>query len=260
MDNIYSELNRISVSGEEAAICTVVNTKGSVPRKTGAKMIVLAGGKTSGTIGGGALEKGVIENALSVIRTYEPKLFRYDLMNQFNMCCGGSMDIYIEPVMKKNKLYIFGSGHVGRALGQLANMMQFEVYMIDDRKVELDQINNPEINKMHLHYSNALPLLPFDSHTYICIMTYSHPYDRDILAFCMKKPYAYLGMIGSLRKVEITKKRFREAMIASDEELQKVDMPMGLDINAESPEEIAISIMGKIIKTKNEKSLIKHTE
>jgi len=253
LDNIYSELNRISASGEEAAICTVVNTKGSAPRKAGAKMIVLSDGKISGTIGGGALEKGVIENALSVINTYESKLFRYDLMNQFNMCCGGSMDIYIEPVMKKNKLYIFGAGHVGQALGRLANMMQFEVFMIDDRKAELDQIDNPEINKMNLPYTSALPLLPFDQHTYICIMTYSHPMDRDILAFCMKKTYVYLGMIGSLRKVEITNKRFREAMIATDEELEKVDMPMGVDINAESPEEIAISIMGKIIKTKNEK-------
>jgi len=240
------------MAGEDAAICTVVNTKGSAPRKVGAKMIVLLNGQISGTIGGGALEKGVIENALDVIKTIEPRLIRYDLLHQFNMCCGGTMDIFIEPVMKKNKLYIFGAGHMGRALANTAVLLPFEVVVIDDRKDELDKLDNPDISKMQLGYTTALPLLPFDNQTYICIMTYSHPNDRDILAFCMNKTYAYLGMIGSRRKVEITKKRFKEALISTEEELEKVDMPMGVDIDAESPEEIAISILGKIIKTKNQ--------
>ena len=110
MNNIYTELDRISTTGEDAAICTVVSTRGSAPRKAGAKMIVRSNGSISGTIGGGALEKGVIENALTVMKSMEPRLFRYDLLNQFNMCCGGTMDIFIEQVMKKNKLYIFGAG------------------------------------------------------------------------------------------------------------------------------------------------------
>ena len=240
------------MAGEDAAICTVVNTRGSAPRKIGAKMIVLSNSQISGTIGGGALEKGVIENALAVIKNSEPKLFRYDLLHQFNMCCGGTMDIFIEPVMKKSKLYIFGAGHVGRALANMAETLPFDIIVIDDRKDELDKIDNSEINKMHLDYTAALPLLPFDNQTYICIMTYSHPNDRDILAYCLNKPHAYLGMIGSRRKVEITKKKFKEAMIASNDEIENVDMPIGVDISAESPEEIAISILGQIIKTKNQ--------
>src|ERR1700733_12801727 len=105
MTNIYSELMRIFASGEEAALCTIVNSKGSVPRRVGAKMIVYQDGKISGTIGGGALEKAVIENAIKTIQNKKPELYRRDLVQQLNMCCGGVVDIYIEPVMKKNNLY-----------------------------------------------------------------------------------------------------------------------------------------------------------
>ena len=97
----------------------------------------------------------------------------------------------------------------------------------------------------------ALPLLPFNEETFIAIMTYSHEIDREILAYCLQKPHAYLGMIGSKRKIEITKKMFTEAKIATMEELNNVDMPIGIDINAESPEEIAISILAKLISQKN---------
>ena len=104
---------------------------------------------------------------------------------------------------------------------------------------------------MDNNYRQVLPLLPFDENTYVAIMTYSHPFDRDILAFCLKKPHAYLGMIGSQRKVEMTKKMFEEGMIASKNDLDKVDMPMGIGIGAEGPEEIAISILARLIAVKN---------
>ncbi len=169
------------------------------------------------------------------------------------MCCGGTVDVYIEPIMKKNKLYIFGAGHTGQALAKYAVDMEFEVVMIDDRKEYIDQITIEGVNKMNLNFEQALSLLPFDKQTYITIMTYEHSIDRNILAFCIKKVYAYLGMIGSLRKVELTKKMFIESGLASKEKLDTVDMPMGLNINSESPEEIAISILAKLIQTKNSK-------
>lgn len=251
MRNILEKISELQKQNKNIALCTIINTKGSVPRKTGAKMLVYEDETIYGTIGGGELEKSVIKNALEQIQKGKPKLFRHDLLHQHNMCCGGTVDIYIEPIMKKNKLYIFGAGHTGQALAKYAADFDFETILIDDRKEYIDECKIVEVNKMNLPFQQALKGLPFDDDTFICIMTYSHPIDRDILAFCLKKPHAYLGMIGSERKVEITKKMFSEAKIGSTEELSEVDMPMGIDIGAEGPEEIAFSILAKLIAIKN---------
>jgi xanthine dehydrogenase accessory factor len=167
------------------------------------------------------------------------------------MCCGGTVDIFIEPVMKKRKLYIFGAGHTGKMLATLSVNFDFEIVLIDDRKEYLEDCTIAGVNKMNLPFGNALGILPFDEQTYICIMTYSHPVDRNILAFCLRKPFAYLGMIGSRRKVEMTRKMFLEGLNISESQLQLVDMPMGIDIGAEGPEEIALSILSKLIAVKN---------
>lgn len=248
---LNSILNNSSKNNRNSAYCVIVQTKGSTPRKVGAKMIVYDDGKINGSIGGGNLEKKVIENALRQIKKQEPKLFKHDLLHHHNMCCGGTVEIYIEPIKKMNRLYIFGAGHTGNALSIVANTINFEVYVIDDRKQYLEEITNKEINKLNLSFDKVLPSLPFDENTYIVIMTYEHTYDRDILAYCIKQPNAYIGMIGSKRKIEITKKMFTEGAIATKKELEKVDMPMGININAEDPEEIAISILAKLIAIKN---------
>lgn len=252
--NLIRKIEQIRERNEKAALCIIVSTKGSTPRKVGAKMIVREDGSIYGTIGGGNLEKKVIENALIQIQSSEPKLFRHDLLQQHNMCCGGSVELYIEPIRRMNKLYIFGAGHTGHALARFAAGMAFDTYIIDDRKEYLDEINIEGVDKMHVDYKEALPFLPFDDHTYIAIMTYEHAHDRDILAYCIKKPHSYLGMIGSRRKIEITKKMFLEGRLATKKELDKVDMPMGINIEAEGPEEIAISILAKIIEVKNKVS------
>ncbi len=240
----------------DLAICIVVNTKGSTPRKSGAKMIVCKNGNTHGSIGGGEIEKKVIENAIEVLVKKEAKLFRHDLLHQHNMCCGGTMDIYIEPIMKKKKLYIFGAGHTGTALAKIAIDFDFEIFLIDDRKEYIDKFDNRwSVNKMNLSFDKALEILPFDNDTYVCILTYNHPLDRDILASCIKKTNAYIGMIGSIRKIEMTKKIFLDANICSFDKLNTIDMPIGLNINSETPEEIAISILAKIIQTKNKAKL-----
>lgn len=234
-------------ANQQAALCIVVQVRGSTPRTVGAKMLVREDGSIHGSIGGGALEKAAIAQALQVMRSRVPQTFRHDLLHQHNMCCGGSVDVYIEPIMTKQRLYIFGAGHTGQALARHAVSLDFEIILIDDRKEYLDSITLEGINKLHLHHSQALPLLPFDEHTFIAIMTYSHPFDRDILAYCIQKPFAYLGMIGSERKVELTRKMFSEAKIATDQLLGEVDMPMGEHIGAETPDEIAISILARMI-------------
>lgn len=253
MKNIFEKIADAQRINADVALCIIVSTKGSTPREEGAKMLVYPNGKIFGTIGGGDLEKKVIVNALHVLKTKKPTTFKHDLLHMHNMCCGGSVEIYIEPIMKKNKLYIFGAGHTGLALAKQALHFNFETVIVDDRKEYIDEINLEGINKLNMHYTLALPLLPFDENTFVAIMTYSHPYDRDILSYCIKKPFAYLGMIGSRRKVEMTKKMFADAGIGTMDELEKIDMPMGIDIGAEDPEEIAISILAKMIEVKNKK-------
>jgi xanthine dehydrogenase accessory factor len=145
--------------GIPAALCIIVQTRGSTPRATGAKMIVFADGSIRGTIGGGELEKSVITQALSVLKSRRPVLHRHDLLHQHNMCCGGSVDVYIEPLMEKQKLYIFGAGHTGHALARHAQQLEFETVLIDDRKEYLEAIDIAGVNKLHLHYAQALPVL-----------------------------------------------------------------------------------------------------
>ena len=250
--NLYSTIEEVRKNGIDAALCTIIHTKGSTPRKVGAKMLVLTDGTIKGTIGGGNLEKDVIKNALIQLKNNEPKVFKHDLLHQHNMCCGGTVEIFIEPIEKMKRLYIFGAGHTGQALAKYALTMDFEIFVIDDRKEYIDQLKEmPAINKLHVDYKKILPTLPFDENTFVVILTYEHEIDRDILSFCIKKPHAYLGMIGSQRKIEMTKKMFLDAGIATKKQLEKVNMPIGKTILAETPEEIAISILAELIEVKN---------
>ncbi|MBP9151770.1 MAG: XdhC family protein [Flavobacteriales bacterium] len=249
--NAYAEIHDLQEQNEKAALCIIVATKGSTPRKVGAKMLVFESGRIKGTIGGGNLEKKVIENALKQIQKNRPETFNHDLLHQHNMCCGGSVQVYIEPINKMKRLYIFGAGHTGQALSNMAILLDFEVFLIDERKDQLDMTHTKGIQKLHLDHKTVLPSLPFDENSFVVIATFDHAIDREILGYCLKKPHAYLGMIGSMRKVELTKKMFAEAGIATKEELDKVDMPMGIHIGAESPEEIAVSILAKLIQVKN---------
>lgn len=252
MDALH-EIAKARTLKEGSAICVIVETKGSTPRKVGAKMIVFENGRIVGTIGGGNLEKKVIENARKQIERNEPALFKHDLLHQHSMCCGGTVTLYIEPIKKMNRLYIFGAGHTGQALARSASELDFDIYVIDDRKEYMDQIRTEGINKMVIDHKAVLPSLPFNERTFVVIATYEHAHDREILAYCLSKPHAYLGMIGSQRKVTLTKKMFLESGIASADALEKVDMPMGYNIGAQGPEEIAISILAKLIEVKNRK-------
>lgn len=251
MNDIYDKIEELRKIGKIFVVCTVVNTRGSTPRKAGAKMIVFEDSSIIGTVGGGGFEKRVIENALRTYNSKKPQLFRHDLLHQHSMCCGGTVDVFIEPVMSKRKLYIFGAGHTGVALAGLSVDFQFETVLIDGRKEYMDACSHSGVSKMCLPFEQALKLLPFDGHTFVCIMTYDHSLDRDILAYCLGKPGAYLGMIGSRRKVEITKKMFLEGLGIPEEVVSRVDMPMGIDIGAEGPQEIALSILSKLVAVKN---------
>ena len=216
-------------------------------------MLVYSNGTIHGTIGGGALEKKVIEQALEVIKNNAATIVKHNLLNELAMCCGGTVELFIEPIMNKKKLFIFGAGHCGKALATFAPALDFNVTLIDERYDAFQGIDFPECTIIQDHHANAIEQLSFDENTFVVILTFNHAYDREILALTSKKSHGYIGMIGSSRKVAIAKKNMLASDILTEKEINKIDMPIGLDIAAITPQEIAISILAKLIEVRNKK-------
>ena len=250
MSSIYSKIADLAESDIESAICTIINTKGSTPRKTGSKMAVCKDGSIWGTIGGGTLEMKVIKDAFIVIEEKKPAIFKHALVHDHGMCCGGSLEIFIEPIMKKKNLYIFGAGHIGSALAKYANELDFKTTLIDERQDIVSKLSIEGVEIIAKKHKSAFNELFFDEKTFIAVITHNHAYDREIVSYCLKKPNAYLGMIGSKRKVENAKKAFFAANILP-EELDSINWPIGIDINVQTPHEIAISILAKLIDVRS---------
>ena len=251
MKDILQKINDIVKSGKKAALCIIVETKGSSPRKTGSKMIVFEDGTQEGTIGGGSLELRVIEDAIQVIKKSKALKFKYDLGDDLSMNCGGSAEVYIEPILPQHQLYIFGAGHIGKVLAKYAPDFGFAVTLIDNRKGIENSIDQDNITLDTRNYSNAAKEINFNDQSYIVIVTPKHKYDEEILEIVAKKSAAYIGMIGSKNKVAKAKERILKEKVLTKEELNKIDMPIGIKFNAQTPEEIAISILAKMIDVKN---------
>jgi xanthine dehydrogenase accessory factor len=257
VNNIFQKIIEVENGKLKAALCTIITTKGSAPRKMGAKMLVYQNGIIAGTIGGGSLEKVVIEQALEVIKNNEAKTVKHNLVSELAMCCGGTVELFIEPIMNRKRIYIFGAGHIGKALAKFAAELDFNVTLIDERYEAFDDIDIPECTLVKEQHVTAIEQLDFNENTFVVILTHNHAYDREILALTSKKPHQYIGMIGSERKVEIAKKNMIAANFLSEEELEKIDMPIGIDIEAITPQEIAISILAKLIDVRNQKTSLK---
>lgn len=251
MQSIFSKAEELKNEQTQAAICIVVDTKGSTPRKQGAKMIVYADGGIFGTIGGGSIEKEVAEKALEIIAKGKPEKCVFNLGADLGMHCGGYMEVYIEPIGNTQKLYIFGAGHIGKALAGFAKALDFAVTLFDPREDIFTGKEFEQCNCINKDYSEAIKEAVFDGNTYCVIVTPKHTYDEDILAQVAPKPHAYVGMIGSSRKVDLLKKRFMAENILTAGELDSIDMPIGIKLHAESPQEIAICILAKLIDVRN---------
>src|ERR1019366_7280740 len=207
-----------------------------------------------GTIAGGALEYAVIQQALTAISLNAHQLVLHRLTRDHNMCCGGTVQVYIEALEVPPQCFIFGAGHVGKALAVVLSTLDFEVAVIDGRPNIFDGWKDLP-SSFILHPSSFPPSLVWDSNTYAIITTHSHPLDREILRLALRQPFKYCGMIGSKRKVIVTRKLFLERGWATEEELDRIDMPIGIDIAAESPAEIAVSIAARMIEMKNRNKL-----
>lgn len=251
VNSIFFKLAECEESGVEVAICTIVNTMGSTPRKIGAKMLVYGDGSIFSSIGGGTLEMRVIKDALDIICTGKSQIFTHALVQDHGMCCGGTVAVFIESLVKKKKLYIFGAGHIGKALAHFATALAFDVTVIDERKEPFESWKAEGIAIVKGKHRSSIRKLSFDEDTFIAVVTHKHSYDREIVALCANQPHAYLGMIGSDRKVAMAKKVFAVSGSASRKQIANIDWPMGLDIKVETPDEIAISILAKMIDTRS---------
>jgi xanthine dehydrogenase accessory factor len=251
MQSIYAKAEEVRSEQKSAALCIVVETKGSTPRKKGAKMIVFSDGSVYGTIGGGSLEKEVTEKAIKLIPAGKPVKLAFELEMDLGMHCGGSAEVYIEPLNPSQRLVIFGAGHIGKALAGVAKDLGFSVSLVDPRAGIFEDPYFQSFNCMNKDYFEAIDEFSFDTTTFIVIVTPKHSFDEEILAKVAKKPHAYLGMIGSATKVGLLKKRFLKEKILSQKALEKIDMPIGIKFMAETPQEIAISIAAKLIDCRN---------
>lgn len=251
MNNILLKINKIQLDPRQSVLCIVTSVSGSGPVKAGAKMIVYEDGKIEGTVGGGGIEKRAIEVALGMMNTHSPEFKEYNLQTDLGMTCGGAASIYFEPLTKQSKLYIFGAGHIGKILAGYAPDMGFETVLIDWRTDLLDGPEHCGYQKVCKPYLEAIEEIRFDDQSYVVIVTPNHDMDEEVLAAVGKKDVAYLGLIGSKRKIETLTKLFLSKNILTQEELNRVDMPIGIKFNAITPAEIAISILAKLIDVKN---------
>jgi len=249
-DRLFSHLADLERTGQPAALCTVVRASGSVPRHAGSKMLVFPDGRIEGSIGGGEMESRVIAAALEALAERQPRLLSYTLSEPSQGdpgVCGGEVEVFVDPIGSKPTLVVFGGGHVGRAVSHLARWLGFRTVVADDRPEFATPQSAPEADQ---HIVCALGDLPrhvsIDDETYLVLTTRGVAIDVEGLPALLDTPAAYLGIIGSRRRWETAAAEL-EARGVPSERLEKVTSPMGLELNAETPEEIAVSILAEII-------------
>ena len=237
--------------GESGVLCTVTEESGSTPRSKGASMWVRRDGSISGTIGGGLIEFETIKKAGELLASGETVLvWRKDLTEKDGMLCGGSATIYMEVVGREDELLILGAGHVGKAVAQAGAFVGFRVTVWDERE---EYANRENISCAR---TVACPIeeifekgVTLHERSYVVIVTRGHALDAEAVAITDKKPGAYFGMIGSRSKIAAVRKMLL-ARGMSEEHLNRIHQPIGLPIMAETPEEIAVSILAEIIAVK----------
>jgi len=260
MSEILKEAFERIDKGEIIALVTIVETKGSTPRELGAKMVVGKDGLIAGTIGGGITEARVIEEAKQAFKEGKGKLLDYHLTKEQaaldeGAICGGDMKVFIDVLQPKEEVLIFGAGHIAVCVSKLAKMVGFKVTVIDSRKEFASQDKFPEADKIIIEsIDKALQHIKITPSTYIIIVTRGHLQDQEVLASVIESDAAYIGMVGS-RKKNATVFQHLEEQGISAQELKKVHAPIGMDIGAQTPEEIAVSIMAEIIQVRRKKEI-----
>ena len=254
---VFSAVTDALERGEPAALVTIVSTTGSTPQRVGAKMLVFADGRIVGTIGGGCYENDAFWKARDAITNRKPQLVHYELDDDFaqesGLVCGGQMDVYIEPIEPSPELYVVGAGHVGFHLARVAHEVGFRVHVVDDREKFANRERFPhavEIVVEDIPAWIARTTLP--AHAYAVIVTRGHTNDLEALRALAPRDLRYLGLIGSRAKVARIYEQLVEDKLSADA-LKHVHAPIGLDIGAVTPQEIAVSILAELIAVKHGK-------
>ena len=248
--SLLSELIDSQQAGKPVVLATIVRARGSVPRHTGSKMLIYEDGRVSGTIGGGELEARVIKEAIQALGEGRPRIVPYSLVDPAKGdpgVCGGEVEVYIEPYLSPATVLVIGSGHVGRAVVRLAAWLGFRVAVNDDRP-ELATPEQAPGADIYLpgDIEEALATFKITNNTYIVVVTRNVLVDRQILPRLLESPASYIGVIGSRRRWEESLRLLREDGL-SEEQLARCHSPIGLELHAETPAEIAVSILAEII-------------
>jgi xanthine dehydrogenase accessory factor len=248
---IYEEIVKLQRAGHKGAVATIVNVRGSIPSFKSAKMLVRDDGTIAGTIGGGCVEAEVWQAAREVMASEKPRTLSFDLNQDpkydTGLVCGGTLDIFIEPILPTPLLYIFGAGHVGHELSKAAGRAGFDVIVADDREAYANAERFPEAKQVIAEdFDQALASITPNESAYIVIVTRGHRDDMRVLRWAVQTEAKYIGMVGSRRKA-ITVFRELTTEGLKPELFERVHSPVGLDIGAITPEEIAISIVAELI-------------
>lgn len=256
--NFLEALTELTKQRKPAALCTVVASRGSTPRKLGAKMLVIADGEEHGrivgTIGGGAIEHFIRLQAITAINAQKAELVTSSLRNDLGMCCGGEMTIFIEPLTPPPSLLLFGAGHIGQGLCPLAQKMGFQVSVFDQRRELLEAPCFTQCEKFDEDLTPfSFAAFPFGKEAFVVVTTHDHALDQHIIEQTLHHEFKYLALVGSQRKAIMTKKRLAAKGIESALQ-EKIICPAGLSINAQTPAEIAIAIVAQMIQVRNSSS------
>jgi len=253
-EEVFQAVSETLQRGEPAALVTIIRTQGSTPQRVGAKMLVFADGRAVGTIGGGCYENDASGKARHAIETHKPLVEKYelsdDIAEESGLICGGQMEVYIEPLEASPHLYLIGGGHVAYHLGQLATGAGFKIHVLDDREKFASMERFPDAFEVAVeNIPDWLNKADIPTNAYVVILTRGHRYDLDALRELATRDLRYLGLIGSRAKVA----RLYETLTNEGLPLQNtacIHAPVGLDIGAVTPQEIAVSILAELIAVK----------
>jgi xanthine dehydrogenase accessory factor len=249
--DVYDEIVRLRKLGQKCALATIVQVKGSIPSYESAKLLVREDGSFVGTVGGGCVEAEVWTAAREVIETGKARHLTFSLGQDAaydnGLICGGQLNIFVEPVTPQPRAFIFGGGHVSKSISKVANLAGFATVIIDDREAFANPERFPEADETYAdEYEAVFPKLPVTSTSYLVIVTRGHRDDMRVLRWAVGTPAKYIAMIGSKRKtISVIHELEKEGLPRAA--FEKIFAPMGLEIGAESPEEIAISVVAEMI-------------
>lgn len=257
MEEVYAAALEAIRGGEPAAVVTVIEARGSTPRQAAAKMLVYADGRILGTVGGGAVEARAIEEAQAAIGENQSRELAYTLVDEARGdpgICGGDMRLFVEVLAPRPTLLIVGGGHVGQALAELGAFLDYRIVVLDEREAMVTPERFPWAETLLTgDPAGRVADFPLTKHTYVALVTPHYTLDERVLAVLADRAVAYVGMIGSRRRSALTFERARDHGLPEDF-LEQVHTPIGLDIGAESPREIAVSILAEVIAVQRKAS------